>query len=151
VKVRCKIDLPCTPEEAWAALTRWERQVDWMADADRIDVVSAARAGIGVRLAVRTRLFQIPAFTETLEVVRWEPPRLLEIVHGPPVAGRGTWSLAPVAGGTRFTWTEAATLGVPVIGAVAAAAYAPVARWLIGRSQRALRRLLIASGPMRTG
>jgi polyketide cyclase/dehydrase/lipid transport protein len=130
-------------------LTRWERQADWMADADRIDVVSDRRAGAGVRIDVHTRLFQIPAFTETMEVVRWHPPHRLEIVHGPPVAGRGTWELEPIAGGTRFTWTEQVELGVPFGGGVAAAVYAPFARWLIRRSQRALRALVLASGPRR--
>ena len=130
-------------------LTRWERQADWMLDADRVDVRSDQRAGVGVRVDVHTRLFQVPAFTETLEVVAWEPPVRLEIVHGPPVRGRGTWTLEPTLGGTRFTWVEDFELGVPIVGELAAVVYAPVARWLIGRSQRALKALLVASGPAR--
>jgi hypothetical protein len=59
--------------------------------------------------------------------------------------------LAPIAGGTRFTWIEDVELRVPVVGALAAAVYAPVMRVLIGRAQRQLRRLIIASGPSRTG
>ena len=129
-------------------LTRWERQADWMADADRIDVIGAARIGVGVRIDVHTRLFQVPAFTERMEVVAWDPPRHLEIVHGPPVAGRGTWELESIAGGTRFTWTEDVELGVP-LGGLTAAVYAPVARSLIRRSQRELRSLIVASGPER--
>jgi len=130
-------------------LTRWERQADWMLDADRVDVRSDQRAGVGVRVDVHTRLFQVPAFTETLEVVAWEPPARLEIVHGPPVRGRGTWTLEPTLGGTRFTWVEDFELGVPIVGELAAVVYAPVVRWLIGRSQRALKALLVASGPAR--
>jgi hypothetical protein len=37
-----------------------------------------------------------------------------------------------------------------VVGAFAAAVYAPVMRVLIGRAQRQLRRLIIASGPSQT-
>jgi carbon monoxide dehydrogenase subunit G len=149
VKVTSAVELPCPIDEAWAVLTRWERQADWMVDADRVAVVGDLTSGVGVRLDVRTRLFQVPAFTERLEVVAWDPPRRLEIEHGRPVAGRGTWSLEPVVGGTRFTWTEQAALEVPLVGSFAATVYAPVARWLMGRSQRALRGLIIASGPVR--
>ena len=130
-------------------LTRWERQADWILDADRIDVVSEQRDGVGVRLDVHSRLFQVPAFTETMEVVGWDPPRRLELIHGPPVRGRGTWMLELVETGTRFTWTEEAALDTPIIGAMAALAYAPVARRLMGRSQRALKAIILASGPVR--
>lgn len=141
------IELPCPPAEAWAVLTRWERQVDWMPDADEIVVRSEQRHGVGVRLDVRTRLFQIPAFTEPMEVTAWDPPQSLAIDHGGLVRGRGTWILEPVPGGTRFTWSEDVALRVPILGAVAAAIYAPVMRRLMGRAQARLRRLIIAGGP----
>ncbi|MEX0651468.1 MAG: hypothetical protein WD186_05515, partial [Actinomycetota bacterium] len=63
------IALPVPIEEAWTALLDWERQADWMLDADSVTVVSDEREGVGVRLAVRTRLFGIAAFTEPMEVV----------------------------------------------------------------------------------
>jgi polyketide cyclase/dehydrase/lipid transport protein len=151
VKVASSIDLPCAPDEAWRVLTRWERQSDWMADADRIELVSATRDGVGVRIDVHTRLFQVPAFTETMEVVAWDPPSRLEIVHGPPVAGHGVWELEPTLAGTRFTWTEDVELDMPFVGSLAAAVYGPIAGRLIARSQRALRALIVASGPERAG
>ena len=147
--VERSIDLPCPVLEAWDVLTRWERQVDWMLDADEIVVRSSRREGIGVRLDVRTRLFQIPAFTEPMEVTAWEPPRSLAIAHGGLVAGHGSWVLTPIDGGTRFTWTEDVELRVPAVGGLAAAIYAPVMRVLMGRAQEGLRRLIIASGPSR--
>jgi carbon monoxide dehydrogenase subunit G len=147
VTVERSIDLPCPIAEAWDVLTRWERQVDWMLDADEIVVRSEQRDGVGVRLDVRTRLFQIPAFTEPMEVTAWDPPRSLAIAHGGLVAGHGSWALAPVDGGTRFTWTEDVELRVPVVGGLAAGIYAPVMRVLMGRAQVGLRRLIIASGP----
>jgi hypothetical protein len=144
------IDLPCTPEEAWDVLTRWERQVDWMLDADEIVVQSPQREGVGVRLDVRTRLFQIPAFTDAMEVTAWDPPHRLEIAHGRPVRGRGTWTLEAIpATGTRFAWTEEVVLAVPWLGRLAAAVYAPVMRVLMGRAQRGLKTLIVASGPAR--
>ena len=36
------IALPVRREEAWAVLVDWERQADWMLDADRVDVTSPA-------------------------------------------------------------------------------------------------------------
>lgn len=148
MRISASIALPCSLSEAWEALTRWERQVDWILDADRIAVVSSERSGIGVRLDVHTRVFQISAFTERVEVVGWDPPHRLEIAHGPPVRGRGTWALTPIDAGTRFTWTEDVELGFPIVGA-ATRIYAPVARRLMARSQRALKALIMASGPMR--
>jgi hypothetical protein len=150
VRVERTVDLPCGIEEAWAVLTRWERQADWMLDADEVVVRSTHREGIGVRLDVRTRLLQIPAFVEPMEVVAWEPPTSLEIAHGGAVRGRGTWHLEPLEDGTRFTWVEDVALAVP-LGDLAAACYAPVLRVLMGRAQRGLRTLIIASGPWRDG
>lgn len=128
-------------------LTWWERQSDWMLDADEVVVRSDIREGVGVRLRVRTRVFQVPAFVEPMEVTAWDPPRSLTIAHGGPVRGRGTWLLEPVDGGTRFTWIEEIELAVPILGRPMAGVYAPVLRVLMGRAQRGLRALVIASGP----
>jgi uncharacterized protein YndB with AHSA1/START domain len=147
VRIVRSIQLPCARQEAWEILTRWERQADWMADADRIVVRTAARAGVGVRIDVHTRLFQVPAFVEPMEVVAWDPPRRLQIVHGAIVRGRGTWTLEPHDAGTRFTWREELRLDVPVVGEIVARIYAPVLRRLMDRSQRSLKTLILATGP----
>lgn len=143
------IVLPVPIEEAWTVLMDWERQADWMLDADSVTVVSEHREGVGVRLAVRTRLFGVPAFTEPMEVTGWDPPRRLDIRHGSLVAGSGSWLLDPVEGGTRFTWREEIRLAVPVVGEVAATLYRPVMRVLMGRAMTGLRDYLIATGPTR--
>jgi carbon monoxide dehydrogenase subunit G len=143
------IVLPTTPDEAWAVLTDWERQADWMLDADRVEVVSPERAGVGVRLAVHTRVFGVPAFVEPIEVTAWDPPAALGIRHGGAVRGTGTWRLAPVPDGTRFTWTEDVALALPIVGDLAGRAYTPVLRWLMGRAMAGLRASIIARGPVR--
>jgi carbon monoxide dehydrogenase subunit G len=147
--VEREIVLPTTPDEAWRILVDWERQADWMLDADRVEVVSGTRVGVGVRLAVKTRLFGVPAFTEPMEVTGWDPPRRLEIRHGSLVSGTGVWVLAPVEGGTRFLWSEDVRLHVPLVGGLAAGLYRPLARALMGRAQRSLRDHVIAIGPLR--
>ena len=127
----------------------WERQADWMLDADRVEVVSKQREGVGVRLAVRTRILGLPAFAEAMEVIGWEPPQRLVLRHGGLVEGEGTWSLTPEPGGTRFDWTEDVRLRIPVVGGAAAWLYAPVLRLLMRRGARGLRGAVIASGPSR--
>jgi carbon monoxide dehydrogenase subunit G len=149
VAIEREIVLPTTPEEAWAVLTDWERQADWMLDADRVEVTSAEREGAGVRLAVHTRVFGLPAFVEPIEVIGWDPPAELRIRHGGAVRGEGAWSLEPVPGGTRFSWTEDVALAVPALGRLAGRLYAPVLRWLMGRAMAGLRASIIARGPVR--
>ena len=144
-----EIVLPTTPEDAWSVLVDWERQAAWMLDADRIEVVSPHREGVGVRLEVRSRLFGIPAFTEPMEVTVWEPPRRLQIRHGSLVAGTGVWELDDAPGGTRFRWSEDVVLRVPLFGKLAARAYRPVMRMLMAHAQRSLRAHVIAVGPVR--
>jgi hypothetical protein len=120
---------------------RWERQAAWMADADEVRVLGDAREGVGVRIAVRTRVLGVPAFTDILEVVRWEPPRLLQIVHLRFVHGAGEWRLDPIdAERTRFTWTEDLRLPVPVLGELALRGYALVMRRLMRRAIAGLAR-----------
>ena len=90
-----------------------------MLDADRVAVVSDRREGVGVRLAVRTRVLGVFVFTEPIEVTVWEPPSRLEVRHGSVVRGTGTWVLLPAEGGTRFTWIEDVDLRVPAVGRAA--------------------------------
>jgi len=150
VLVEREIVLPVPLEEAWTVLMDWERQADWMLDADSVTVVSEQREGVGVRLAVRTRILGVPAFTEPMEVATWDPPRRLDIRHGSIVTGTGTWLLDPIEGGTLFTWREDIRLAAPVVGKVAATLYRPVMRVLMGRAMHGLRAHLIATGPART-
>ena len=149
VTIERAIVLPVRVEEAWTTVTDWERQADWMLDADDVTVVSGGREGLGLRIAARTRILGIPAFTERLEVVDWDPPRRLAMRHGPPIAGTGVWTLDPVDHGTRFTWREDVTIEIPMLGSVAARLYGPVMGWLMDRSLRQLRASVVAAGPRR--
>jgi uncharacterized protein YndB with AHSA1/START domain len=151
VIVRASTVLPVEPERAWRLLVDWERQADWMRDADRVEVVTPHREGLGVAVDVRTRVLNVPAFTERLEVVAWDPPRLLRIEHGAFVHGIGEWRLTPVARGdergTRFTWEEHLSIGVPVLGSLALAAYRPLMAMLMRGSLANLRALLVDRPP----
>jgi uncharacterized protein YndB with AHSA1/START domain len=145
MRVDASIDLPVPPELAWAFLTRWEDQARWMKDADRVDVLTTEREGLGVRLAVRTRVCGVPAFTEELEVTAWDPPSRLEIAHRSFLQGRGIWTFEGDATGTNFTWVEDVSIPVPVLGELALLVYRPFLRTLMRGALRGLRRYVIAS------
>lgn len=123
--------VPVSPEVLWDVLLRWEDQARWMKDADSVRVLSPHRTGVGVRIAVRTRVLNVPLFTEQLEVTDWEPPRRLVLAHRSFVRGVGTWSLEPEGSGTRFTWTEELTLPIPIFGVLALLVYRPFLRRLM--------------------
>ena len=139
--------LPVEPAEAWSVLSEWERQADWMRDADRVEVLSVHRQGPGVLLAVRTRVFNVPAFTERLEVVAWEPPHRMLMAHRSGIHGTGEWLLEPFLGGTRFTWTEDISLPLGGLGRAALSVYRPFMRHLMGGAMGDLRRWLVAAAP----
>lgn len=60
--------LPASPETVWNVLLAWEAQPRWMKDADSVRVLGPNREGVGVRIAVRTRVFNVPLFTEDLSL-----------------------------------------------------------------------------------
>src|SRR5436190_6426672 len=94
VRVSRSIVLPTTLEEAWPVLTSWEAQAKWMRDAGSVRVLTPHREGIGVRVAVRTRVLGIPLFTEPLEVTEWDPPHRHVMAHRGIIRGTGTWTLS---------------------------------------------------------
>ncbi|MGZ5291627.1 MAG: SRPBCC family protein [Actinomycetota bacterium] len=131
MRVAASVVVPLEPQRLWDLLVRWEEQARWMRDADSVRVLGERRAGAGVLLAVRTRVLHVPLFTELLEVTLWDPPHRLVIAHRSGLRGVGTWSLRPEAPGTRFTWTEAVSLPVPVLGETALLVYRPFLRRLM--------------------
>lgn len=133
MRVAASAVFPVTPDVLWDVLIRWEDQARWLKDADSVRVLGTRREGAGVRLAVKTRVLNVPLFTEQVEVTLWEPPHRLVIGHRSFVGGVGTWELAPESGGTRFTWTEHLSLPVPVLGELALLVYRPFLRHLMRR------------------
>jgi uncharacterized protein YndB with AHSA1/START domain len=136
--VEREIVIPAPPERAWAILLDWERQARWMRDADSVQVVSHMREGVGTTVAVRTRVFGVPLFSERLEVVAWHPPRELRMAHRSFIRGVGTWSLEAAGAGSRFRWREDLSLPVPLAGELALLAYRPFMRRLMRGAMRDL-------------
>jgi uncharacterized protein YndB with AHSA1/START domain len=140
MRLAVEVGLPVAPAEVWDALVAWETQAAWMRDADSVRVESDTRAGVGTTIAVKTRVLNVPLFTERLEVVAWEPPHRLVMAHRSFIAGTGTWDVQPAGSGSRFRWMEEISLPVPLLGELALAAYRPVMRRLMSGSMAALRR-----------
>ena len=140
MRVSASAVVPVPPERLWDVLLHWEDQPRWMKDAVSVRVVSEHREGVGVRLAVKNRVLNVPLFTEVLEVTAWDPPRLLHVAHRSFVRGVGTWLLASEGDGTRFTWTEELRLPVPILGELALLAYRPFMRRLMRRGIASLGR-----------
>jgi hypothetical protein len=131
MRVEGEVVLPVAPAEAWALLVAWERQASWMRDADRVVVTSATREGVGTTVSVKTRVLNVPLFTERLEVVSWDPHRELRMAHRSFIRGVGTWALEPAGTGARFRWTEDLSLPPPVLGELALRCYRPFMRRLM--------------------
>jgi len=132
MNVSSEIALAAPIERVWELLVRWEDQARWMRDAGSVRLLTAQREGVGTRIGVRTRVLNVPLFTERLEVTIWEPPRRLVIAHRSFVRGVGVWRLQPVEGGTWFSWTEELALPIPILGELALRAYRPFMRRLMG-------------------
>jgi hypothetical protein len=144
--VRASTILPVPAGEVWERLLIWEEQARWMRDADAVRVLTSRREGVGVRVAVRTRVLNVPLFTEQLEVAVWDPPRRLVMAHRSFVHGVGEWRLGPADHGSRFTWTEDLSLPVPILGELALRLYRPFMRHLMRGALEGLRRLLAEPG-----
>jgi len=142
MRLSAEIGLPVTVERAWEVLTDWESQTAWMEDADGVALSSTSREGVGVAIDVKTRVLGVPAFTERLEVVAWDPPGRLTMRHRGMVGGEGEWRLVSAGDGCRFRWTETLSLPPPMLGELALLIYRPFMRRLMARSGAALRTLL---------
>jgi hypothetical protein len=142
VRVSAQIELGLPPGEAWRRLLVWEDQITWIEDAVSVRVLTSHRGGVGVIVAVRTRVLGVPLLTDRLEVTLWDPPRRLVMAHRGLVRGVGEWLFQPVGGGTRFTWTEDLALPVPILGELLLLMYRPFMHRLMRSSLSNLKRMV---------
>ena len=104
IKVAVDIDAPTTT--VWAVLELIESHVEWMADAERITFLTGQRRGVGTEFECLTRVGPLST-TDVMAVTEWEPEAAMGIKHRGVVAGRGRFTLSPLAvNRTRFRWEE---------------------------------------------
>lgn len=98
--------LPTSLDRAYAAITNWEAQSDWMigtkvwlsrGDGSSVDSEISAFTGVGKL-----------GFLDTMTITKLTPPHLVEVLHtGKVLRGEGRFELTEVsANQTRFDWFE---------------------------------------------
>ncbi len=142
MRLATRIVLPAPPDTVWAVLSDWRRYAGWMVDVAWVRPLTAPHEGVGMRLAIRTKVLGLPLVTDRLEVTAWEPPHRLAIRHLGGIRGWGEWRLRPRAGGTAFTWVEQLRMPPPALGEIALQGYRPFLRRAFLGSMRNLERLL---------
>jgi uncharacterized protein YndB with AHSA1/START domain len=145
MRVEASRELAAPPERVWSTIERWQEQSRWIRDAVWVRLLTTERTGVGTRIEVKNRVLHVPLFTEQLDVVGWEPPRRMVMAHRSFVRGTGIWSLEPVDGSTRFTWTEELSLPIPVLGELALLVYRPFLRRLMRGSLANLQGVIAAT------
>lgn len=77
-----------------------------MEDVHSLEIVSDTKSGIGTVIKVRSKLFGLPVLKDLMEVVVWEQPHRIEVVHNGQFTGEAFFRLQPAPGGTIFIWRE---------------------------------------------
>jgi hypothetical protein len=104
--VDLRVFIRATPERIWQIISDLGGQQRWMVDVRRLDIVSEAKSGIGTVLDMTTELFGLPILHDVMEIVTWEPPREIGVVHHGQFTGTAYFRLEPVHSGTVFVWHE---------------------------------------------
>lgn len=100
------ITIDASIERTWEVLADWEASAAWMVDATTVEVLTPLRDGVGTRVRAVTRVAGIP-LTDIMEVTRWEPGRIIQVMHEHwPIRGLAWFELIPEGARTRFEWVE---------------------------------------------
>ena len=124
----------------WETLTHWERQPEWMLDAEQVVVLTPQRSGVGVTIRCPTNLLGVRV-QDVMRVTEWQPPHRLGVVHlGRIITGTGTFVLTEEGlDTTHITWSEVID---PPLGRVgewgATTLVLPILRRIFARSLRNL-------------
>jgi len=100
----------------WKYLVDWRGQSDWMLQTkvwSELDQDRTVKNGKGVLIFAFTGLFSnlYPKLKvgvlDTMEVTRWQPPNICEVVHiGRVIRGTGKFELREKKNTTTFYWSE---------------------------------------------
>ncbi|MQA25914.1 MAG: SRPBCC family protein [Micromonosporaceae bacterium] len=109
-------DVAAPAERTWRVLSDWPGQSEWMLGT-QVRLTRGDGRSVGSRLVARTGWGPL-AFTDPMEITRWEPPRRCDVRHtGRLVRGVGIFTVVP-RGDARSTvvWTERLELPFGVVG-----------------------------------
>lgn len=144
-RITRSVDIAASLADVWAAAADLASHDRWMKDAESIVFLSEVRRGVGTVMQVRTVVGPLRT-TDLIEVTDWEEGRSIGVRHEGIVRGTGRFSVAALAGRTRFTWTEALTFPWWAGGAITAAFARPVLGFIWRRNLHALRDRLERAG-----
>lgn len=104
---RVLTSIAASPSRVWELLADWEGSSEWMVDATTVEVLGQQREGVGTRVKAVTVIAGVP-LTDVMEVVEWEPHRVLGVRHeGWPIRGLAWFELREASdGATFFEWAE---------------------------------------------
>ncbi len=129
----------------WRAVTDWPAQGEWVLGT-RVTVTSGGDGRhLGATLSAFTGVG--PAgFTDTMEIVEWEPPRRCVVRHtGRVVRGDGVFEVVPLGPErARFLWTERLDLPLGAAGGLGWPLVRPLLRAGVAASLRKMARAVEA-------
>ncbi|HSJ29676.1 MAG TPA: SRPBCC family protein [Acidimicrobiia bacterium] len=135
------VDIAAPLDRVWEAAADLATHDRWMADAESIVFLSEQRSGVGTVMQVRTVVGPFRT-VDVMEVTEWEEGRTIGVRHTGLVQGVGRFTLAPMAGATRFTWTEELRFPLWLGGPIVAALASPVLGYIWKRNLSGLKRQL---------
>ncbi len=141
VELTVPVDVNAPAEAVWETVTDWPGQGEWMLGT-RVEVDGGGEGRhLGARLRAVTGVGPL-GFTDTMEIVEWEPPRRCVVRHtGKVVRGDGVFEVVPLGPErARFLWSELLDLPLGVVGSVGWRVVAPAFRLGIARSLAAMAR-----------
>jgi uncharacterized protein YndB with AHSA1/START domain len=137
-----RLFIRATPERVWEVISDLSGQERWMVDVRELEITSDVKSGAGAVIKLTSELFGLPVVHDVMEIVTWDPPRELGVVHRGQFSGTAAFLLEPVRGGTVFTWWEDFD---PPLGTLGELGFAflvgPHLRRVFGRSMDNVRRL----------
>lgn len=127
------VDVPAPPEQAWAAMTDWARQREWMLGTS-VQPTAGTGQAVGDQLRAVTGVGRV-GLVDRMRITRWDPPRVCEVLHqGRIVRGPGTFAVEPRGTGSRVVWSEDLDLPLGAVGRLGWPLVRPFARWGLQRS-----------------
>ncbi len=142
-RIRVSIDLPVPLAAVWHEAADLASHAEWMADAESIEFLTDQREGTGVGMKVLTVVGPFRT-TDLMTVTEWIEGSTIGVRHEGLVTGEGRFTLAPIAGGTRFTWEENLSFPMHLGGPVTAFFAKPVLRWIWRRNLTGLEKRLVS-------
>lgn len=137
-KITQFVDIAAPIDVVWREAADLASHAEWMADAESIEFETDQRAGIGTVMRVETVVGPLRT-TDRMEVTDWVEGESIGVEHTGLVTGRGHFRLSPVAGGTRFMWTEELSFPPYLGGPVTAFLAKPVLGFIWRRNLRGLK------------